>query len=79
MVQVASFAGRVGAEAADSVAKADVRGDQRMAELALALQMQLEAPEDSGEKWPLGTTLAFAISVSAALWVVIGVAAYFVI
>jgi len=78
MAQFASLSGHDKAFAGVA-AEDDVRPEQRMAELALAFDLELAAAEADTDKWPLGSTIAFAVSVSAALWIVIGVIAYFVL
>lgn len=50
-----------------------VPADRRMADLALAFNLEM-AQADHG-RWSIGSTLGFAISVSAALWLIIGVIA----
>lgn len=74
MSQVASLASE--AEALDSGAKTEMRGDARMAELALLLDMELTDAAVGGALWPMGSTLAFSMLVSAALWLVVGVLIY---
>lgn len=49
-----------------------VRADQKMALLAQAFQLEIDAHDaDQGAGWPMAQTIWFAVAVSGALWMVI--------
>ena len=57
---------------------AELRADERMARLAQAFEMDL-AQAGAGEvKWPMGTTIAFALACGLALWGAIAGAVHFI-
>jgi hypothetical protein len=57
------------------------RADKLMADFAAAFSLEMDFEQDVAEgeeKWPMGWTIAFALSVSALLWSVLAAVFYFV-
>jgi hypothetical protein len=58
------------------------RADLVMADFATAFSLEMDFERDSditaGKKWPIGWTVAFALSVSAGLWALLAAFFYFV-
>ena len=54
---------------------AELRADERMAQLALAFEMDLALAGAGEPKWPMGYTIAFALAGGLALWAAIAGAA----
>lgn len=76
MVQIASISDAPVAEV--EALEERTRGDRRMANLALSLEMDLADADTSDTKWMMGSTIGFSLVVSAALWGMIAAVVYFV-
>ena len=57
---------------------AELRADERMAQLALAFEMDLALAGADEPKWPMGYTIAFALAGGLALWAAIAGVAHLI-
>ena len=57
---------------------AELRADERMPQLALAFEMDLALAGAAEPKWPMGTTIAFALTCGLALWAAIASAVHLI-